>query len=119
METMVTALWMETFRLPANDARFLQLTVPEALEQVMMVGATKEWRAEQAKRNRDPHYDDREPFEVDAEITTGEEAAAIADAPNLLGDAENDEIELAETSGDTDWAAEYEAYLKEKGAKSA
>ncbi len=80
----------------------------------MLVAATTEWRTDLLKKSRNPYYDDRMPFEPDAEVTTGEEAEAIADTPQLLGDVENDEIEIAETSGDTDWAAEYEAYLKEK-----
>lgn len=104
---------METFLLPANDERFLRLTTNEALEQVMLVAAVKEWRADLIKKRKSPYYDDID--EVDAEITTGEDGAAVADEANLLGDEENDEIELAETSdGGVNWQEEYEAYLREK-----
>jgi len=113
LKMMVQGLWMETFQLPGNDERFSRLTTLEALEQILLYQAAKEWRADLLKRKRGPYYDDRLPFEPEAEVTTGEEAEAVADIPALDGDPENDEIELAETSGHTDWRDEYEAHLKE------
>lgn len=81
---------------------------------MMLVMAAREWRSELGKKSRSPYYDDREPLEPEVEVTTGEEAEAVADVPQLDGDPENDAIELAETQGDVDWARQYEAYLKEK-----
>lgn len=106
---------METFRLPASDERFLRLTTLEALEQVMLVTAVGEWRAELRKRRQGAHYDDTR-FESEVEVKTDEEAADLADTAHLDGDPENDEIELAETApGGTDWRAEYESFLEERG----
>lgn len=105
---------METFRLPASDERFSRLTTLEALEQVMLVTATKEWQAELRKRRQGPYYDDTR-IEPEVEVKTDEEAQLLADTAHLDGDPENDEIELAETApGGKDWRAEYEKYLKGK-----
>lgn len=105
---------METFLLPANDERFLRLTTNEALEQVMLVAAAKEWRANIIKGKKNPNYDDSVDFEVEAEWTVGAEGAAVADEANLLGDEENDELEISETSGAVDWQSEWREYQREK-----
>ena len=105
---------METFQLPGNDARFLQLTTPEVLEQILLLTAAREWKAELGRKKRGPHYDDRTPYDVESEISSGEEARQLADTPHLTGDPEFDEIELNELKSGKNWAAEYQSYTKER-----
>jgi hypothetical protein len=102
---------METFRLPASDERYLRQTTLEAWEEVMLVRAAREWIDEISRRRNPSHFDD----EPDGEIHTDKEAAELASTPRLTGDPEGDAIELSETGPDaTDWAAEYEQFLKGK-----
>ncbi|MCZ6868115.1 MAG: hypothetical protein O7G84_01265 [Gammaproteobacteria bacterium] len=105
-ELMVAGMWSLTFNLPPNDPRLLQVSAREAMEHMVLFQAAKALETENisaaAKQSETQRHHDNDPyspnFRPDTKTVVGEEAEKVADKPlPLTGDAEWDEVELAET----------------------
>lgn len=94
---------MEEFKLPPSDERFSSLTAREALEQLQLAQAVKDWK--KGRRSTD-----EKSWQAD------EKSALIADTPHWTGDPELDAIEAQETNPAKggNLIKEYEEWQREK-----